>query len=374
MGVIKAWFLKHFSDPQVILLGGLLLAAFFLFLFFGGMLAPVIAAVVIAYLLEGPVGHLEKKRIPRLAAILIVVNLFMLFFVAVLFLLLPRLSQQTAQLVQQIPDMIANGQKQLMRLPERYPDLFSEEQIKQLFQTVTSEMTRAGEHVITVSMASIKGLIQVLIYLVLVPLLVFFFLKDKVPILTWAKRFLPRDRPLISRIWVEVDRQIGNYVRGKFVEILIVGFVTYVTFLLLDLKYGLLLAVFVGLSVLIPYIGATIMYIPILLMAFFQWGIGTELLWVLVAYSVIQLLDGNLLAPLLLSGVTNLHPVAVIVAVLVFGGLWGFWGVFFAIPLATLVNAILKAWPSLQEDNGALKKRPDDGKTAPEAVKPEIGE
>ena len=65
----------------------------------------------------------------------------------------------------------------------------------------------------------------------------------------------------------------------------------------------------------------------------------------MIAYAVIQLLDGNLLVPLLFSDVVNLHPVAIITAVLVFGGLWGIWGVFFAIPLATLVRSLLKAWP-----------------------------
>jgi putative permease len=65
-----------------------------------------------------------------------------------------------------------------------------------------------------------------------------------------------------------------------------------------------------------------------------------------VAYLVIQALDGNVLVPLLFGEVVNLHPIAIIVAILVFGGLWGFWGVFFAIPLATLVNAVLRAWPS----------------------------
>ena len=63
----------------------------------------------------------------------------------------------------------------------------------------------------------------------------------------------------------------------------------------------------------------------------------------MIAYGIIQIFDGNLLAPLLLSRVVNLHPVAIIIAILVFGGLWGIWGVFFAIPLATLVQAVLKA-------------------------------
>jgi putative permease len=138
--------------------------------------------------------------------------------------------------------------------------------------------------------------------------------------------------------------QISNYVRGKVIEIVIVWFASYFILGFLGLRFSMLISFFIGLSVIVPYIGATAMTIPVALIAFFQWGVGPDFFSVVAAYLVIQALDGNLLAPLLLSGVVNLHPVAVITAVLVFGGLWGIWGLFFAIPLATLVHAVLKAW------------------------------
>jgi len=74
----------------------------------------------------------------------------------------------------------------------------------------------------------------------------------------------------------------------------------------------------------------------------------------MIAYGIIQALDGNLLVPLLFSEAVNLHPVTIIIAVILFGGLWGFWGVFFAIPLATLVKAILNAWPSALPEPEAI--------------------
>ena len=106
-----------------------------------------------------------------------------------------------------------------------------------------------------------------------------------------------------------------------------------------------LLAVLVGLSVIVPYVGATVVTIPVFLVGFFQWGFSGELLQVIVAYAVLQLIDGNILVPLIFSETVNLHPISIITAVLVFGGLWGFWGVFFAIPLATLVQAVMRAAP-----------------------------
>jgi len=179
--------------------------------------------------------------------------------------------------------------------------------------------------------------------MILVPLLVFFFLKDKQKILNWFLNWLPDERQLSTRVWHEVDGQIGAYARGKVVEIFAVGIVTYISFVVFGLNYALLLGVLVGLSVLVPYIGATIVTIPVALVAIIQWGANDTFLYLMITYLVIQALDGNILVPLLFSETNNLHPVAIIAAVLFFGGIWGFWGVFFAIPLATLVVAVLSA-------------------------------
>ncbi len=111
------------------------------------------------------------------------------------------------------------------------------------------------------------------------------------------------------------------------------------------MNYAALLGLLVGLSVIIPYIGAALVTLPVVLVAFFQWGVGTEFFYVFGVYVIIQALDGNLLVPLLFSEAVDLHPVAIIIAVLFFGGIWGVWGVFFAIPLATLIKAIIDAWP-----------------------------
>ena len=183
-----------------------------------------------------------------------------------------------------------------------------------------------------------------MIYLVLVPLMVFFLLKDKVSVLRWVTSFLPKNNPLLSHVWLEIDLQLSNYVRGKFIEIVIVWAVSYAAFALFGLNYALLLSVLVGVSVLVPYIGAIAVTFPIAFVSYAQWGFTDPMAWTMGAYGVIQFIDGNILVPLLFSEVTNLHPVAIISAVLFFGGIWGFWGVFFAIPLATVVNAVINAW------------------------------
>ncbi len=345
MDLITGWFRRHFSDPQVVILAVSLALGFTVVIFFGHMLAPVLASIVIAYLLEGLVSVLQRLRAPRLLAVLLVYSAFMTFLVFIVVGLMPLLSRQISQLFQQLPTMIAQGQTLMMQLPERYPSLISGQQISDIINSLRAEIGQAGQLMLSHSLSSVLNVITVLVYLVLMPLLVFFFLKDKQRIIGWFTGFLPRERGLTTQVWHDVDQQIANYVRGKFVEILVVWAVSYVTFALMGLNFAMLLGVLVGLSVIVPYIGAVVVTVPVALIAYFQWGWGSEFAYLMLAYAIIQALDGNLLVPLLFSEAVNLHPIAIIVAVLVFGGLWGFWGIFFAIPLATLVQAVLKAWP-----------------------------
>ncbi len=346
MKIISDWFQRFFNDPQAVILTVVLVLGASIILIMGKDLAPVLASIVIAYLLEGVVQILQRRlRLPRLLATFVVFMMSIAFVLFLLFGLLPLASRQLTQLVQQLPIMIVKGQQLLLSLPEMYPELVTEAQVLSAINTIRSEVLNMGQNALAWSLAAGIGIITIIIYLVLVPLLVFFFLKDKELILGWLRGFLPHDHTLAQQVWREVDRQMGNYVRGKFLEILIVWAASFVTFSLMGLQFAMLLGLMVGLSVIVPYIGAVVVTVPVALVAFFQWGWSSEFLWLMGAYLIIQGLDGNVLVPVLFSEVVDLHPIAIITAVLVFGGLWGFWGIFFAIPLATVVQAIIKAWP-----------------------------
>jgi putative permease len=347
--LIRDWSRQYLSDPQVIVLGMLLIFGFAFIFFFGGLLMPVLVAMVIAYLLDGLVGFLHRRRIPQKLAVILVFLIFMATLFILILWLLPLLSRQISQLFQRLPTMLTLGHNQLLRLPELYPELISASQVEQIFEFINTGLTAFARRMLSISLASVMGLISIIVYLILVPILVFFFLKDKEMILNWLAGFLPDNLTLASTVWREVNLQVANYVRGKGWEILIIWGISFVTFSLMGMEFSLLLSFFVGLSVIFPYIGVTLMFLPVALIAYFQWGWDPKALWAIVAYTIIQLLDGNLLAPLLLSEVIDLHPIAIIIAVLVFGGLWGLWGLFFAIPLATLINAVIKSWFKRQQ-------------------------
>jgi putative permease len=346
MEQIKQWFNRAMGNPEALALVGTLLFGFVVILWVGDVLSPVLASIVIAYLLEGMVAKFQSIGLARKLAVICSFSLFMALLSYMIFGLIPLLSIQAVELVQQLPSMLNQGVDLFMALPEKYPNFITKEQVTLIFGQVSSEAIKYGQGLLSFSAASVLNIVALIVYLLLVPMMVFFFLMDKADIVKWFAGFLPSNSRLTTEVWVNVNQQIANYVRGKIWEILIVWLTCFVAFSLLDLHYAMLLSFLVGLSVLVPYVGATVVTIPVLLVAYVQWNWGNAFVYLMTVFLIIQALDGYVLVPLLFSEVVNLHPVAIIVAILFFGGVWGFWGVFFAIPLATLVQAVLVAWPS----------------------------
>ncbi len=354
---LRRWVARDLADPQVFVLALLLVGGLLLILLFGRTLAPLIAALVIAYVLQGPVATLGRLGVPHWAGVTIVFVGFLAFIVFGVLALFPLLSQQLSQLVAQLPSMVATLQEIVLELPSRYPELIRREQIVEISERLQAQVLTLGQFLVSYTLNRIGNLFAIGVFAFIVPLLVFFFLKDRDLIVAWFLRLLPRQRDLAEQVWQEVDQKIGAYVRGKIYEIGILGGATHVTFLALGMPFSALLAVITGLSVLVPYVGVAAAAVPVVFVALVQFGLGSEFAMVVGAYVILQTIDGNLLAPLLISEVVNLHPVAVIGAILFFGGIWGFWGVFFAIPLATLAVAVVNAWPRRQDDAfGAVAK------------------
>ena len=347
LALFKEWYTQKFNDPQTIALLGILLFGFGIIYFFSGLIMPLLVAIVLAYLLESPIRFLtEKLHFPRLLSVLLVFGGTISLVAFLLVVMVPSLWNQAVNFIRDLPNMFNLLNEWVQALPEHYPGLVDYAMLDGLMSSLKTKILGYGESLLAISVNSIISLVGLGIYAFLVPLMVFFLLKDKPIFLRSFIKMMPKNRRLATRVWIEMQGQIANYIRGKFLEILIVGIVTYIILIFFDLRYPLLLSVVVGLSVLVPYIGAVIVTIPVALIALFQFGLSPDFYYLLLAFVISQLLDGNLVVPFLFSEAVNLHPLTIIVAVLIFGGLWGFWGVFFAIPLATLVKAVINALPS----------------------------
>ena len=343
--IINQWANRYFSQPDAIYLVAMLLIGAALLMAFGGALAPVLTGLVIAFLLQGVVTELEQRRVPRTFAVYAAFLLFLGSVLALVLLVVPLLWQQLQSFLQVLPSVAQRLQEGVSNLAQRFPEYVTQEQISALLEQGGREMANVGGAVIETAFSQVFSLLGLVLYVVFVPITVFFFLKDKERLVSAVREMLPTERPMINTVTAEMNTQLGNYVRGKALEILIVGFVTFAAFLILGLNYAALLSVIVGFSVLIPFVGAAVVTLPVFAVAVLQFGWSTDLTLVMAVYAILQFLDGNVLVPLLFSEANDLHPLAIIIAILAFGSLWGIWGVFFAIPLATLIKAIFNAWP-----------------------------
>lgn len=345
---IQTWYRQKFNDPQIVALAGILLIGFGIIYFFSNLIMPLLIAIVLAYLLEVPIRLLERFM-PRTLSVVIVLGSALSLVSFLLVVMLPSLWNQAVNFIRDLPNMLNLLSEWVQTLPEHYPELIDYSMLDSVVSSVRAKILGYGESLLSISVNSLINLVGLGIYAFLVPLMVFFLLKDKSLFLNSLANLLPRNRRLATRVWVEMQDQIANYIRGKCLEIAIVGVITYIILIFFDLRYPLLLSVIVGLSVLVPYIGAVLATIPIALIALMQFGLSPEFYYLILAFVISQLLDGNLVVPFLFSEAVNLHPLTIIIAVLIFGGLWGFWGVFFAIPLATLVKAVFNAFSSSEQ-------------------------
>lgn len=343
--VFHGFFQKYFREEESIILTVILIAFFTVMMTMGSIIAPLLWSLILSYMLQGLVNSLVRVHVPPHAAVYIVYGFFVGSMILVTLIFLPFTWNRMALLINDFPRMIEQLRSLLLLLPERYPDIFSVQQVQRWIDAMQNELGVLGQTLLSYSFSSATRIATWAVYTVLVPIMVFFMMRDSEKLLNWMENWLPEKRPVMAQIWHEMNDQLSNYIRGKALEILIVGVFSFVLFAVMGLNYALLLSVLVGFSVIIPFIGATLVTIPVFFVALFQWGLGGDLYQLMIAYIVLQAIDGNILVPLIFSETVNLHPIAIIAAVLVFGGVWGFWGVFFAIPLATFIKALIRAWP-----------------------------
>ncbi len=343
--VLHGLYKRYFSEEEAIIFTGLIATLVVVLMTMGGVLAPLLWSLVLSYLLQGLVNGLDRLHVPHKLAVYLVYFLFIGVLLAVMLVFLPFIWNSLTSFANNLPQMSERLRALLQTLPRDYPDVFTNDQVDQLLKAMQAQVASVGQTMLGYSFTSVTRIVTWMVYTILVPILVFFMMTDSSRLLEWMENWLPKKRPIMAQIWHEMNDQLANYVRGKALEILLVGGCCFVAFSWLGLRYPLLLSVLVAFCIIIPYVGAKVVAIPVFLVGFVQWGFSPEWYHLMMVYVVLLVLDGYILVPILYSEKLFLHPIAIIAAVLVFGGLWGFWGVFFAIPLATFIKAIIRAWP-----------------------------
>ncbi|HBC81645.1 MAG TPA: AI-2E family transporter, partial [Escherichia sp.] len=198
---LMQWYRRRFSDPEAIALLVILLAGFSILFFFSGLLAPLLVAIVLAYLLEWPTARLENVGCSRTVASSIVLVLFVGILLLMAFVVMPIAWQQGINLIRDMPGMLNKLSDFAATLPRRYPALMDAGIIDAMAENMRTRMLSLGDSVVKYSVASLVGLLTLAVYLVLVPLMVFFLVKDKEQMLNAVRRILPRNRGLAGQVW-----------------------------------------------------------------------------------------------------------------------------------------------------------------------------
>ncbi|MEG3637935.1 AI-2E family transporter [Magnetococcus sp. PR-3] len=339
---------ERLRHPQVVgLLAALLMVVLVLY-FLGAALAPVITALFIAYLLDSLVTPLVQIHMPRTLATFLVFSLFILAMALLTLGLVPIIGQQVTELIQEMPRITQVLKEQIRSLIETYSGVINPALVEDLLVDLMNKAKEASTQSLGLVGHVSQGLITTGVYLFLVPFLVFFFLLDKADLRKSYCTFLPDEQNLLEQVVREANAGLGGYIRGKFWEMMLIGSLAFFVFTLMEFRYALIMGVLTGMSVLIPFVGVAVVALPVAVLGMTQWGFGMDGMKPLFAYAIIQIVDANLVAPLILGESAKIHPTTFIIAVLVFGSLWGLLGVFFAVPLAVLARSIYQAIASIE--------------------------
>ena len=343
--ILKDWYDANFTDPNQVSLALILLFSIIITYVLIETISPILVAIVLAYMLEGLVQNLMRAtNIVRNISVIFVFLIFLIMSILTLFMLLPLLLDQLTLFVKSLPDIFNKSKEFILGLYDEN-EYIPKDYIESIFLGLQGETSKLGNSIFAFSLASAGGLFAIIVYTILVPIMIFFMLFDKEAIYNWLSRFFPKKLDLTQKAYSELNLKIGNYIRCKFIEIIIVWISSFILFIALDLNYSLLLSFLCGVSVIIPYVGMIAVTIPIILVSYFQWGLASEFWYVIIGHLIIQAIDGNVVVPILFSDAVNIHPFAILLSILFFGSIWGVWGVFFAIPLAVLISTILNVWP-----------------------------
>lgn len=309
-----------------------------LFYWLGPVLTPFLLAAFLAYLGNPLCKWLESHKIGRtLAVVLVFLGLFLLVTAFMLWVI-PLIIEQITKLINNLSDYLA----WLGRYAQKLHLDWHIEQIKSVISKNLGEISALFKKIISVSGGPIDALISWFSYLLLIPVVTFYLLRDWDMFLAKIKILIPsKSRPTVLLLASKIDNVLSGFIRGQLLVMLLLGFLYSAGLMLIGLNSAILIGVFAGLVSFVPYLGLIVGLVGASLVALIQFQDWVHLLMVLGVFGVVQILESTLITPKLVGERIGLHPVAVLFAVLAGGQLFGFLGVLLALPVAAVINVLL---------------------------------
>jgi predicted PurR-regulated permease PerM len=322
---------------------GIATAVFLVVLWYlGDVLLPFVLGGAIAYFLDPVADRLERVGLSRGAATGLIAIVAVMIFVVLALLVIPTLIRQTTDLIETAPALFAQLRDFLIT---RFPDIVvPDSQIRQTMDQIGQTVQERGAELLNTVLTSVGSLINVVLLFVIVPVVAVYLLLDWDRMVAQIDTLLPRDHaPTIRRLAGEIDASMSGFLRGMGTVCLILGTYYAVALMIVGLNFGLVVGFVAGILTFIPYVGAIVGGVLAIGLALFQfWGDWLWIVLVAAIFQVGQLVEGNVLTPRLVGDSVGLHPVWLLLALSVFGSLFGFVGLLVAVPMAAALGVIAR--------------------------------
>ncbi len=350
---------------QQVIYWGIAAAVFFFLLWaLGQVILPFLVGGAIAYFLDPVADRLERFGLSRVMATVVIFVILLAVVILSLLVIIPTLVQQTNDLIQAAPDLF----NQLRTwLTERFPEVIDETSpVRQSLASIGETIQARGGELLQQLLSSAAGVVNLLVFLVVVPVVAFYMLLDWDRMVARIDELLPRDHaPTIRHLAGEIDRTLASFVRGQGTVCLILGTFYAVALMVVGLQFGLVVGLIAGLLTFIPYVGALVGGALSVGLALFQfWGDWWLIVAVAAIFQVGQMVEGNILTPKLVGSSVGLHPVWLIFALSAFGTLFGFVGMLVAVPVAAAIGVLVRF--VIGQYKGGLLYRGIEGRAGPD--------
>lgn len=349
MPLTSPWTQTPWVKPLIVVLSlGLALALLYLLRM---VLTPFFIALALAYLLDPAVDALERLRLPRTAAVILLLVGLLATGTAMVMVLYPTVRLQGEILASEFPRYVGSLQESLLPFIRRVSQVESGEvqavlqDLLSRVEGLPSQMLGALSLVWGTTLASLRGLVTLLLNLLVIPVATFYFLRDIDRIRAAFPGFLPVSyRPWITSRLIEIDSVLSGFVRGQLMIALILMALYSIGLSLVGTPLSVLLGLMTGAANLVPYMGLILGLVPSLGLTFLRFHDWQHPVGVLVVFGVIHLLEGNFITPRIMGPRLGLHPIIILLAVLVGGHLFGFLGIILAVPMAAVLKVFWRSF------------------------------
>ncbi|MGE4169839.1 MAG: AI-2E family transporter [Candidatus Margulisiibacteriota bacterium] len=307
------------------------------------VLMPFAVAFVLAYLLTPLVNRLESVVKNRLVAVIILYVTALVLVGSVVMLVTPLATKEVQLLIQNMPQDVSKTEALVTMVQQNFDQHYG---WLDRFHLVDEAQQRLQTWILgTIKQIPtfILSLVATISSLLLVPFILFFFLLQRHDMKRQVLAAIPNQYFEITlNLMHRIGTQLGNYLRGIFLESVLVAVLSIAALLMLDVPYALLIGTFAGICNLVPYLGPVSGTLPAVVMVYMNTHSWERMIWVVVAFAVVQLIDNVFIQPVIHSRSINLHPLLILFSVMLGGSLFGFWGMLFALPVAGTINVVIK--------------------------------